>query len=155
VNNLKEKISIIESDNLISYIIGQFIGHNLHNRSDINSQINNIKERHPDIIFYNPNEPDTSSFENSCKLFSNEEKNIFNQLIDSDFQEIVTQMKNYDSRIEKIKTELELFHKNCSKIAHELDIVGLKGECKMESHLSISHKFKKKLKSFKCYMLND
>lgn len=152
MNNLKEKISIEDSDNLIGYIIGQFIGKNLHNRSDINTQINHIKERHPDMIFYSQNE---SSFETSCKLFSNEEKNMFNQLINNDFQEIVNQMKDYDCRIEELKTELVLFHTNCSKIAHEIDIVGLKGECIMESHLSIRHKFKKKLKGFKCYILND
>jgi len=155
VNKLKETISITDSDNLIGYIIGQFIGHNLHNRSDMNSLINHIKERHPDIIFYSSNETDTNGFENSCKLFSKEEKQLFNQLIDNELQEIINQMHNYDIRIGEIKTELELFHKNCSKISHELDMTNLKGECKMEAHFSLSHKLKKKIKSFKCYMLND
>ncbi len=147
VDNLKEKISITNPENLVDYIIGLFIKRNLHNSVNINTEIEKIKENHTDIIFISPNENDVGRkiAENSCKLFSIEEKNTFNHLIDNELQEIIRILKNYDNGLKEIKFELESFRTNCIKIARDMDTVDLKGECEKEVHFSIRYKFKKKL----------
>jgi hypothetical protein len=157
VNKLKEKIVINNSDNIIDYIFGQFLYYNLHNISDINSKIEQIKKYHPDVVFHNPEETDIDIpiIDNSCRLSSVEEKTKVNQLIDTELQEIIKQLKNYDARIKEIETELQSFRENCTKIFRDMDIVDLKGICKKEANFKFILKLKKKFKSIKCFRHND
>ena len=82
IKKLEEKISEITNNNknidinnLINYIIGQFLNKNLHNNQNIDSEIVRLKENHPDVIIKNYEETDdidNPGIENSYKLSSQE-----------------------------------------------------------------------------------
>ena len=84
INKLKEKISTINPDNLINYIIVQFLNMKLHNSENIDSEIKGIKENHPDVIIRNYEESEDKDFEDLSPEYiyklSHQEKDIFDSL---------------------------------------------------------------------------
>ena len=89
------------------------------------------------------------------KIFSlaRQEKDIFDQLINKELQEIVKEMKKHESGIKTINIELGKFRRGCSQIAHDMETAGLKGVCKKESDFKFRYKLEKRFKLLKYYLI--
>lgn len=157
IKKLEDKISVItnnnniDTNNLISYIIGQFLNKNLHNSQIIDSEIERIKENHPDVIIYTYEDIENPKPELSYKLSPNE-RDTFDNLIDAEKDSLIEQLRAFETRKNEIEQEFNNFKRICAKIVHDMDTSDLKGRCEKEADFKFIPKLKKK---FKCYKLND
>jgi hypothetical protein len=68
------------------------------------------------------------------------------QFLEKDCEDIVSQLKMFNTEINDIEAKLSLFRKAVLQIIHDFDVLGLKSKCRVDKELSILSKLDEYIK---------
>ena len=86
---------------------------------------------------------------------SSQEEEIFDNFINIEKNNLIEQLRNFETRKKEIENEFNYFKTICSKIDHDMSTSDLDGICNKESNFKFIPKLMKNFKSFKCFRHND